>query len=152
MRHLKCSDATVMRALIATVALLSLLGATAGQTIKVDVILQQVTATVTDSNGAVVTDLRPEDFTVEVDGVPQQIANFTHDTNVPFSVGLVLDTSNSMERTVFAAKGAAATFIAGLHPRDESFLMTFDNNATTRQGFTRQPTRLFDALKNVTVG
>jgi tetratricopeptide (TPR) repeat protein len=45
-----------------------------------------------------------------------------------------------------------STFITGLHPRDESFLMTFDNNPTIRQGFTHQPTKLFDALQNVSIG
>ncbi|HEY2382718.1 MAG TPA: hypothetical protein VGK48_16205, partial [Terriglobia bacterium] len=52
------------------------------QTLKVDVVLQEVTSTVTDSDGKLVTDLQPEDFIVERDGVPQKIEHFSHGKNV----------------------------------------------------------------------
>jgi VWFA-related protein len=130
-----------------------LAGSTAkGQTLKVDVVLQQVTSTVTDSDGRLVTDLEPDDFIVEVDGVPQKIEHFSHDRNVPVSLGLILDTSRSMETTMTALKGAAEAFVSGMYPADESFIMTFDMNATVRQSFTHDPERLFNVLQTVDVG
>jgi Ca-activated chloride channel family protein len=122
------------------------------QTIKVNVSLQQVTATVTDDDGKLITDLKPEDFIVELGGTAQQIAHFTRDTDIPVSVGLVLDTSTSMEASVEAAKAAASTFIGGMHPRDESFLMTFDTAINVRQGFTHDSSKLFSALDAVSIG
>ena len=57
-----------------------------------------------------------------------------------------------MEPTLAAAKAAASTFINGMHPRDEAFLMTFDMSSKVRQGFTHDPEKLFRALRPVTVG
>src|SRR5436190_15812825 len=102
---------------------------TKAQTIKVDVLLRQVTATVTDSDGRLVTDLEPEDFIVEVDGTPQKINHFSHDKNVPLSIGLVLDISGRMETSMQAIKGTAEAFLSGMYPADESFIVTFDMNA-----------------------
>jgi Ca-activated chloride channel family protein len=121
-------------------------------TLKVDVVLQQVTSTVTDKDGRLVTDLEPQDFIIEVDGVPQRIEHFSHDRNVPLSLGLILDTSRSMETTMKALQGAAESFVSGMYPADESFIMTFDMNATVRQGFTHDPERLFKTLQTVNVG
>jgi Ca-activated chloride channel family protein len=135
-----------------SIALICTIIPTQSQTIKVNVSLQQVTATVTDSDGKLITDLNPDDFIVELGGTPQQIADFTRDTNIPVSVGLVLDTSTSMEATVAAAKAAASTFIGGMQPRDESFLLTFDTATNVRQGFTHDPSKLFSALDAVSIG
>jgi VWFA-related protein len=126
--------------------------AKAQQTLKVDVVLQEVISTVTDSDGRLVTDLRPEDFVIEIDGTPQEIAHFTHGKNVPLSIGLILDTSRSMETTITALKGAAESFVSGMYPEDESFIVTFDFKTTLRQGFTHDPERLFNALQTVDVG
>jgi VWFA-related protein len=122
------------------------------QTLKVDVLLQEVTSTVTDSDGMLVKDLRPEDFIVEVDGTPQKIEHFTHGDKVPLSLGLVLDTSRSMETSMAALKGAAEAFVTRMYPEDESFIVTFDMNAAVRQGFTHDPQRLLKALQTINVG
>src|SRR5262245_13677639 len=97
-----------------------------GQTIRVDVVLCQVIATVRAPDGRLVTNLKPEDFVVELNGVPQPIAHFAQDRNIPLSVGLVIDSSMSMDRVINAARDAGATFIRGMRVRDEAFLMTFD--------------------------
>jgi VWFA-related protein len=122
------------------------------QTLRVDVLLREVITTVTDSDGRLVTDLHPEDFIVELDGTPQKIEHFTHGKNVPLSIGLVLDTSRSMENTMTALKAAAESFVSGMHPEDESFIVTFDFKATLLQGFTHDPERLFNALQTVAAG
>lgn len=122
------------------------------QTLKVDVVLQEVTSTVTDSDGKLVTDLQPEDFIVERDGVPQKIEHFSHGKNVPISIGLIVDTSRSMETTMNALKGAAESFVLGMYPEDESFIVAFDMKATLIQGFTHDPERLFNAVQTVNAG
>src|SRR5215469_11849567 len=138
--------------LVVILGLSLMAGLTAAQTLKVDVVLQEVTSTVTDSEGRLVTDLQPEDFVVEFDGTPQKIEHFTHGKNVPMSIGLILDTSRSMENTMTALKVAGESFVAGMYPQDESFIVTFDFKATLVQGFTHDPERLFNALQNIAVG
>lgn len=138
--------------LVVILGLFLMAGLTAAQTLKVDVVLQEVVSTVTDSEGRLVTDLQPEDFIVEFDGTPQKIEHFTHGKNVPMSIGLILDTSRSMENTMTALKVAGESFVAGMYPQDESFIVTFDFKATLVQGFTHDPERLFNALQNIAVG
>ena len=143
----------VRRAFVTILAFLLVARSTAtAQTLRVDVLLHEVISTVTDSDGRLVTDLRPEDFIVELDGTPQRIEHFTHGKNVPLSIGLVLDTSRSMENTMTALKAAAESFVSGMYPEDESFIVTFDFKATLLQGFTHDPERLFNALQTVAVG
>jgi len=122
------------------------------QNLRVDVLLQQVITTVRDSEGKLVMNLLPEHFIVEMNGVRQPIAHFKQDKDVLISVGLVIDSSQSMEAALSAARGAASTFIGGMRVKDESFLMTFDGRATMRQNFTSEPARLFEALRGVKIG
>jgi VWFA-related protein len=122
------------------------------QNLRVDVLLQQVVATVRDSDSKLVTNLNAEDFVIMLEGVRQPIRHFTQDEDVPFSVGLIIDASESMNAALASAQGAAATFIRGMRSQDESFLMTFDSNSTLRQEFTTEPQKLFSALRGVTIG
>src|SRR5262245_43767413 len=84
--------------------------------ISVDVGLTQMVATVTDNKGNYVTDLKVDDFIVEVDGVAQKIAHFTNDAETPVSIGLLLDTSASMKPRLAAARQAAIAFVREMRP------------------------------------
>jgi VWFA-related protein len=117
--------------------------------LRVDVRLVNVTATVIDENGHYVPGLRAEDFIVEEDGVPQTIAHFTQDYDVPVSVGIVLDTSGSMERKIRTATDAVNTFIKTIHAEDDIFLMSFAGEAVLRQDFTSDRNRLSKALRSL---
>src|SRR5262245_8839349 len=85
------------------------------ENLRVDVRLVNVTVTVTDKNGHYVSGLSADDFVVEEDGTPQKIAHFTQDHDVPVSVGIVLDTSGSMERKIRTATDAVDRFIRTIH-------------------------------------
>src|SRR5262249_49785147 len=74
--------------------------------LRVDVHLINVVATVTDTQGRYVPNLTQEDFVLEEDGKAQEITHFTQDDDVPVSVGIVLDTSGSMERKIRTATDA----------------------------------------------
>jgi Ca-activated chloride channel family protein len=119
------------------------------ESLRVDVRLVNVTATVTDQNGHYVSGLRAEDFVLEEDGVAQNIAHFTHDRDVPVSVGIVLDTSGSMERRIRTATDAVDQFIRSIHPDDDIFLMTFAGQPVIRQDFTSDRSRLTKALRSL---
>lgn len=119
--------------------------------LRVDVRLVNVVATVTDSNGRYVNGLSAQDFVVEEDGVPQEIVHFTHDRDVPVSVGLVIDTSGSMDRKIRTAIQAVDRFIRTLHADDDIFLMTFSGEPSLRQDFTPDRNRVKRALEGIRV-
>ena len=127
-------------------AILTITAIVAAQ-VRVDVRLVNIVATVTDSNGRYVGNLSAEDFVVEEDGVPQKISHFSQDQNIPVSVGIILDTSGSMERKIRTAVDAVDRFIRQIHEDDEVFLMTFSNEPILRQDFTNNRDKLSQALR-----
>jgi VWFA-related protein len=109
--------------------------------------LVNVNATVTDASGRFVSGLRKEDFRLFEDDQPQEITHFNSE-RVPVSLGIVLDTSGSMEgEKMLAARDAISRFLFQLlGPEDEVFLYRFDSTAELVQGWTRDRSRLRSAL------
>lgn len=119
--------------------------------VRVDVRLVNVFATVTDDRGRYVGNLGAGDFVLEEDGVPQKIAHFTKDSDIAVSVGIVLDTSGSMERKIRTATAAVERFVRSIHKEDDVFLMTFSGEPSLRQEFTNDRGKLTGALRKVRV-
>src|SRR5437868_14845317 len=69
-------------------------------TIKVDVNLVNVLCTVRAKNGALVGNLQKNDFQVLEDGKPQEIKYFTRETDLPLTIGMLVDVSGSQERLI----------------------------------------------------
>src|SRR5437868_180632 len=133
--------------LTATVFLIGLtLSAQTPTSLRVDVRLVNVVATVTDASGRHVPDLSADDFTVLVDGLTQQITHFTQDHDVPVSVGILVDTSGSMQGKMQAATEAVDRFINNVHQEDDIFLMTFAREIKLEQDFTSDRRKLSRAL------
>jgi VWFA-related protein len=99
--------------------------------------LINVTATVTDGNGRFVPGLSREDFRVYQDDELQQISHFSAE-RVPVSLGIVLDTSGSMDGEKMAAARAALDrfLLELLGPDDEVFLYRFDTSPELVHGWT----------------
>ena len=99
--------------------------------------LINVTATVSDGRGRFVSGLRQEDFRIYEDGQPRPITHFTAE-RVPVSLGIVLDTSGSMEgEKMTAARRALQRFLYELlGPEDEVFLYRFDSRPQRLVGWT----------------
>lgn len=119
--------------------------------LKVDVQLVNVVATVTDDRGRYVSDLTPDGLIVEEDGQVQSIAHFTQSNDLPVSMGILLDTSGSMERKIGTATSAVERFIRTIHKDDDIFLVAFSNRAELRQDFTDDRDKLAAALRRITV-
>ncbi len=120
--------------------------------LRVDVRLVNVVATVTDEAGRHVPGLTADDFTVLEDGVPQKITHFTQDYDVPVSVGILLDTSGSMQDKMTAATEAVERFLNNVHPDDDIFLMTFAREVKLEEDFTSDRRKLSRALNNIKPG
>jgi VWFA-related protein len=112
--------------------------------------LINVTATVTDGSGRFVSGLQKEDFRVFEDGQEQQITHFNSE-RVPVSLGLVVDTSGSMEGEKWTnARQALNRFLFQLLDRDdEVFLYRFDNQPELIENWTTDRERIAGALGRI---
>jgi len=112
--------------------------------------LINVTATVTDSGGRFVSGLDKDDFRVFEDGQEQQITHFNSE-RVPVSLGLVVDTSGSMEGEKWMnARQALNRFLFQLLDRDdEVFLYRFDNQPELVENWTTDRDRIANGLGRI---
>jgi Ca-activated chloride channel family protein len=114
-------------------------------TLKIDVDLVLVNATVSDSLNRYVSGLEKEHFQIWEDKLEQKIEYFSAE-DVPISVGLIFDVSGSMKDKINTAREAAATFLKSGNPDDEYFLVGFANRPELMAGFTTDITRLQSKL------
>src|SRR4051812_25283041 len=106
-----------------------------------------VTVTVTDSAGRIITGLTRDDFEVFEDGVQQPIAQFA-DGRVPVSLGVLLDSSDSMRGEAMSdARGALDRFVGELlDAEDEAFVATFNHNPRSVTPWRKPPSSLVNIL------
>jgi Ca-activated chloride channel family protein len=118
------------------------------QTFRARVDTVQVTVTVIDASGRLITGLSRDDFEIFEDDVPQPITQFT-DERVPVSLGVLLDTSDSMRgRPIVDARAAVERFVGGLlESGDEAFLATFNHQPQLLAPWTRPPAILKGRLE-----
>jgi len=114
-------------------------------TLKVDVDLVLVNATVTDPQNRYVTGLEPDHFQIWEDKIEQKIAYFSAE-DVPVSLGVIFDISGSMKDKISIARDAAVTFLKTGNPDDEYFLVEFANRPEVAEDFTSDITRLQNRL------
>ena len=106
----------------------------------------QVTVTVTDSAGRYVTGLNRDEIKLYVDGTQRSIEFFRRDLKAPVSVGILVDTSGSMQPKIPQARAAIAQFVGDLNPRDDVFLVAFSARPFLLQGFTTDHDRVLERL------
>src|SRR5215472_5240139 len=96
----------------------------------------QLTVTIVDQQGRYVTGLQKSDFNLYIDGQQRPIEFFRQDLNTPVSVGILVDTSGSMEPKLRQARSAITEFVDDLNPRDDVFLFAFSSQPFLLQPFT----------------
>ena len=106
-----------------------------GKTLRTDVDLALVSATVTDPYGRLVTGLEPDNFRVYEDNVEQEISTFSSE-DVPISIGVIFDLSGSMSNKITKSREAAIQFFKTANPADEFFLVSFNERAELTSAFT----------------
>jgi VWFA-related protein len=114
--------------------------------IKVDVNLVLLEATVKGPGGRVMKDLKKEDFLLDEDGQPQEIAHFSRD-QIPLAVALVVDLSNSIEPFIRPLRYATLTALKSLKPEDEVALFTFSRDVQQRVALTRDKREVSDQIE-----
>ncbi len=120
-------------------------------TISVNAKLVNLPVVVRDKKGALVTNLKKEDFTLQVDEKPQVIRYFDLDNNLPLTLGLLVDTSMSQRKALDEERTASATFLETMltPQRDKAFIMQFAHQAELLQDLTDSRPKLQAALKEI---
>jgi VWFA-related protein len=110
-----------------------------------------VPATVRDKHGQLVKTLGKDDFVLEEDGRPQVIHYFARDTDLPLSLGLLVDTSLSQRRVLELERHASYTFLDQMlrQPKDAAFLIHFDHEVELLQDLTSSREKLQSALQSL---
>jgi Ca-activated chloride channel family protein len=96
----------------------------------------QLTVTIVDQQGRYVTGLQKNDLKLYIDGQQRPIEFFRQDLNTPVSVGILVDTSGSMEPKLMQARAAISEFVNDLNPHDDVFLFAFSSQPFLLQPFT----------------
>jgi VWFA-related protein len=118
--------------------------------IAVNVKVVNVLATVRDKHGKIVPNLTQVDFTLEEDGKPVTIRYFDNETNLPLTLGLLVDTSMSQRRVLDQERAASKTFLDQvLHEKDTAFLIHFDKEVELLQDLTASQSKLESALESL---
>jgi Ca-activated chloride channel family protein len=116
-----------------------------GTVLRVDANLVLVPVTVTDSRGAVITDLDTSNFVLTEEKQRHTIVSFSHE-KAPISLGILIDLSGSMEKKIVKVRTAVSALLDNLEPEDEEFLVTFADRPELRFTFTSDSSTIRGAL------
>jgi VWFA-related protein len=130
--------------------------AQAAATLKIQAREVVLPVTVRDKHGALVSSLKIGDFTLTEDGRPQTIKSFTRESNLPFRLGLLVDTSRSVSGALDSERKAAEKFVDQMLPadpsatqKDEAFLIHFDHEVELLEDFTNSRDKLHRELDDM---
>ena len=117
-------------------------------TFSTEVKVVNILATVRDKKGELIPDLTKDDFSLSENGRPQTIRYFARESDLPLTLGLMVDTSMSQRRMVEAERGASYRFLDRVlrEKTDQVFIMQFDLSVMMRQELTSSLRKLNDAL------
>jgi VWFA-related protein len=122
------------------------------ETLKVNVNVVQLFFNVKDKHGTLIPNLTKADFEVNEDGKPQTIKYFTAETNLPLTLGILIDSSGSQRNVIDMEKEVGGAFLRQiLTDKDEAFVIDFDISVDLLQDFTRDVRRLQAALNKAKV-
>jgi VWFA-related protein len=122
-------------------------------TMSVKVKVVNLLATVRDKHGKIATGLGKDDFTLTEDGRPQTIRYFAKETDLPLTLGLLVDTSGSQRRVLEQEKIASHAFLNEMMrvDKDKAFLIHFDREVELLQDLTSLPEKLEGKLDELEI-
>src|SRR5665213_1655574 len=119
----------------------------AGEPIKVDVDVVNLYCAVRNKQNALIGNLEKSDFDLAEDGMKQTIKYFTRETDLPLTIGLLVDVSNSQRNLIEIERHAASSFFSSvLKKKDVAFLISFGADSELLQDTTGSPRVLQDGL------
>ncbi len=128
-------------------------GDQAAETLKVNVNVVQLFFNVKDKKGALIPNQTKDDFEILEDAKPQTIKYFAAESNLPLTLGILIDSSPSQQRVLEMEKEVGGSFLSNiLREKDEAFVISFDERADLLQDFTNSTRRLKQALNQAQIG
>jgi VWFA-related protein len=122
------------------------------ETFKLGTNVVQLFFNVKDKRGALIPNLTKDDFEIAEDGRPQTIKYFTAESNLPLTLGILIDASGSQRNVIDMEKEVGGAFLHQiLTDKDEAFVISFDISVDLLQDFTRDVHRLQAALNKAKV-
>jgi VWFA-related protein len=122
------------------------------ETLKVNVNVVQLFFNVKDKHGALIPNLTKDDFEIREDSTPQTLKYFAAETNLPLTLGIMIDASGSQRNVIDMEKEVGGAFLKQiLTDKDEAFVISFDISVDLLQDFTRDVHRLQAALNKAKV-
>jgi len=122
------------------------------ETLKINVNVVQLFFNVKDKHGALIPNLTKDDFTIFEDGQQQTPKYFTPETNLPLTLGILIDSSGSQLRVLDMEKEVGGAFLKQvLTDKDLAYVMDFNVDASLVQDFTRDVHLLQKALNSVKI-
>jgi VWFA-related protein len=134
--------------------LLGVIAPAAAQEVRFSASVNLVTllATVRDGDGGIIDDLNQDDFVLEEDGRPQTIRYFSRESNLPLTIGLLVDTSRSQRQVLEPERKASYAFLDHmLRKDDQAFVESFDVEVQMLQGLTNSREVLSRALDQLRI-
>ncbi|MBI1739840.1 MAG: VWA domain-containing protein [Candidatus Koribacter versatilis] len=124
----------------------------ATETLKVNVEVVQLFFNVKDKRGALIPNLTKDSFDLSEDGKPQTIKYFKAETDLPLTLGILIDASGSQKRVLDMEKEVGGSFLESiLRPKDMASVFSFDVDVNLLQDFTGSVSRLKRALSDVQI-
>ena len=121
-------------------------------TLKTHSDLVQLFFNVKDKKGALIPNLTKDDFEVREDGKPQVIKYFTENSNLPLTLGILIDTSASQVNVLPMEQEVGAAFLKDVMTnKDQAFVIDFNIGVSLVQDFTNSVQRLKAALNSVKI-
>ena len=121
-------------------------------TLKVNVNVVQLFFNVKDKRGALIPSLTKDDFQLLEDSKPQTIKYFTAESDLPLTLGILIDSSGSQQRVLEMEKEVGGNFLSEiLRPKDLAFVISFDVESNLLQDFTNSSRRLREALNSARI-
>lgn len=122
-------------------------------TIRREVHVVNVFATVRDKNKRIIADLKQEDFRIFEDNKEEKVAFFSRETSLPITLGLLIDTSGSERNRLMAEQEAATRFLMRVMRKgDEAMVISFDLDVDLLSDFTEDRARLERAIRRARIG
>lgn len=122
------------------------------ETLKVNVELVQLFFNVKDKHGALIPNLTKNDFDLLEDEKPQTIKYFKAESDLPLTLGILIDSSGSQQRVLEMEKEVGGSFLENIiRPKDLAFVISFDVDINLLQDFTNSVSRLRKALNSATI-
>jgi VWFA-related protein len=121
--------------------------------LKVNVNVVNILFNVKDKHGTLIPNLTKEDFDIAEDGKAQTIKYFAAESNLPLTLGIMIDSSASQRNVLDMEKEVGGAFLKQiLTDKDEAYVIGFDISVDLLQDFTRDVHRLQAALNKVKIG